>query len=772
MAELKNVVPLREHLEHAVEERVLLPGLYIITIAYRAEDRQTVMSKLPEIIKRFNSERLPDHIAQHEWENRFKIMAIKRLGPSLVPAEVVVPLSNLSKMMAELERTVKQPLVKEGIIVRKEGIGEPEAIILGLIPSDQRKFRYNFIFGLCLTIMKAAEKYGGRPYSTGLYYANKAKEVLGKDRVNRIEAFKKEVDPGGILNPGKVFGKNSLTTVMKLAGVFEPVIRPFGNLVITQIGERPKESAKGIPGDVAWYAYACSQCGYCVDNCDQFYGRGWESQTPRGKWFWLREYLEGREKWDQFMVDSMVACTTCEVCNNRCSVSLPIEQSWMKLRGQLIQTEKKMTFPPFEMMAAALTKEGDIWAGYRSDRTSWFPKDLIAKHGPGHKARTVYFAGCTASYVEKDIAIASVRLLDAAGVDFTHVGNRENCCGTPMLVSGKWDVFAETIRKNIQSVKEAGADTVITSCPACDMMWRQVYPKWARKLGIEFNIKSRHYSEVIAEKIASGEFKFPTNGHEPCTVTWHDSCHMGRVSSVYEPPRKMLAAIPNVKMVEMEHNREEALCCGSVLTLIKEPAVAAGIGEIRLAEARAAGAEKMVALCPCCEFQLRVSADKNKSPIEVVDLAHFAAERLGFELPDPHPEVQRQWAVFEAMIKLMTPEGFAQLMGTMWPEMINAMPFGMGPLMRAMGKIPGALNLMKPLFPVLFPRLLPMMMPKVMPTMLKRVAAVIPMPDYMAEQMPELMPKVMNNLMPHMIKDVVPLVSGPMIDYLQGKKAR
>ncbi len=116
----------------------------------------------------------------------------------------------------------------------------------------------------------------------------------------------------------------------------------------------------------------------------------------------------------------------------------------------------------------------------------------------------------------------------------------------------------------------------------------------------------------------------------------------------------------------------------------------------------------------------------------------------------------------------MTPQGFANLMSLMWPQLIDAMPFGMGPMMRAMGKIPGALNLMKPMFPILFPRLLPMM-PKVMPVMLERVAALIPMPDYMVEQMPELMPKVMDNLMPHMIGDLVPLVTQPMIDYLTGK---
>jgi len=771
MAEMKNRAPVRMHLGHPAEHKVILPAAYIALLAYRKENEAKIVPHLADILHDCQGEVLSQAIAEHEWQGRFNLMIVKRLGPSLVPAEIVVPLDKLGEVMDEIEHKINLPVVKEGVIVKKGKDGKPEAVILGFIPSDQRKFSYNFVFGLVLTIMKIAEKYGGRPYSTGLYFTGKAAKILGAERVARIKRFKKTVDKKGVLNPGKVIGRGLVSRALGIAKVFEPVVRPFGNNVMTQVGERLEKPVRGIPADVAWYAYACSQCGYCVDECDQFYGRGWESQSPRGKWYWLREYLEGRVDWDQKMVDTFLVCTTCELCNLRCSASLPIEPSWMKLRGKLIHEDKRMTFPPFEMMAAATVAEGNIWAGYRKDRSKWLPEEMKAKHGPGTKAKTVYFGGCTVSYVENDIGQAAVTLMDAAGVDFTTLGNVENCCGTPMLVAGKWDVFADTMKKNIAAVKAAGADTVVSSCPACDMMWRHVYPEWAKKLGLEFGITAKHYSELVSAKIKTGEFKFthPVNKR----VAWHDSCHIGRVSGVYEPPRDVIKAIPGVEFVEMTHHHEEAHCCGSVLTLIKDPLIAHDIGEMRIGEAAAVKAEAILALCPCCEFQLRVTKEKKHSPIEIRDLAAFACQGLGKTFADPSDEVSRQWKVFEGMIALMTPQGFADLMGTIWPEMLKAMPLGMGGMMRFMGKL-GPVGgfmfaLMKPVFPILFTKLLPGMMPKVMPAMLDRVGAMIPMPDYMKEQMPAMMPKVMDNLMPHMLPDVVPLVVPKMIAYLRGR---
>ena len=65
------------------------------------------------------------------------------------------------------------------------------------------------------------------------------------------------------------------------------------------------------------------------------------------------------------------------------------------------------------------------------------------------EAEYAYFAGCTASFVENDIAIGAVRMLDDAGIEFTGLFEKEACCGIPMLVAGKWDVFEKIMRMNV-----------------------------------------------------------------------------------------------------------------------------------------------------------------------------------------------------------------------------------------------------------------------------------------------------------------------------------
>jgi len=69
-------------------------------------------------------------------------------------------------------------------------------------------------------------------------------------------------------------------------------------------------------------------------------------------------------------------------------------------------------------------------------------------------------------------------------------------------------------------------------------------------------------------------------------------------------------------------------------------------------------AETILALCPCCEFQFRVTKEKKNLSLEIQDLAIFACQGLGKEFKDPSPEISQQLAVFEKMIALMNPMVF------------------------------------------------------------------------------------------------------------------
>jgi Fe-S oxidoreductase/FAD/FMN-containing dehydrogenase len=773
MGHIRNNLPPHMEHGHVVEQhRPTVPEGYVAVLAAPGSQRAAIDAELPALIQAAGGEAIDSEVVEHEWENRFNLMHGKRLGPSTAPSEVVVPLSNLAAALQAIEKRIGLPMLMEGMVTTHPLSGDADDVtLLGFILHDERKLTFNFAFGLALSVLKIAKENGGRAYATGLYFTNEAKEVLGAERVERLRAFKQEVDPAGLLNPGKVLsGKPLLSGFMTVAGLFEPVVRVLGNASKVPIGERIEgQGRRGIPDDVAWYAYACTQCGYCVDSCDQYYGRGWESQTPRGKWYFLRQYMEGKADWNQKMVDSILACTTCELCNVRCCEDLPIEPSWLKLRGQLIHDEDRLTFPPFEIMRQSLLKEHNIWASYRVDRPLWMPEDKIGKLP--ERAEIAYFPGCTASYVEPDIAQATACLLHKAGVEFTYLGHDEACCGIPMLVAGLWDAWETIMRHNIEAMKARGVKTIITSCPACWLVWSTFYPEWAEKLGIDYPFEAKHYAEVLSDQIEAGEFAL--DHQVDLTVTWHDSCHMGRAGKIYEAPRKLIEAIPGVKLVEMEHNRQEAHCCGSVLSLVADPDVGERIGDIRLREAEDAGAQALVAACPCCEVQFRVTVDKTGRDMPIIDLAHLACDGAGIDHPDSTPYALEMWAVFESMIRLLQPEAMAQFMASLLPEMIDAMPGPFPPMMKMVKASPGPVRdgmvaVMKPVMPFLFPRLLPGMMPKIMPDMLAAVNRRIQMPQHMEEQMPDLMPAAMENLMPKMLPLIIPHFMPYMEAYLKG----
>ncbi|MBK5211618.1 MAG: FAD-binding oxidoreductase [Coriobacteriia bacterium] len=744
--------------EHHFEPNI--PVSYVAVVAYPTSRTESVAAPLEKIVQAHGGTDLGNEAADHEWEQRFSPMRLKRLGPSIVPTEVIVPLDQLEAVINEIDKKLKQPLIIEGMDLEGDRV-----ILLGFIPHDERSFKFNLAFALALTVIKIAKQHGGSAFSTGLYFRGEAESVLGKEHVRELARYKEKVDPQHLMNPEKVLDKGFVNVMMGAAQALEGVIRPFANAAkpprkMTDI----TREVNGIPGDVALMAYSCASCGYCVPTCEQYSGRGWESQSPRGKYHYIREVMAGKEKWDRKAIDTMLLCTTCEVCNERCQLQIPIEHNWTTMRGKLIHEDKNGTFPPFEMMAASLRDEKDIWAAKNEHRADWVPEDVAPKLK--ESADVLYFAGCTASHVETDIAEATLRLLTDAGHDVCYMGTDEMCCGVPMKMAGKWDLFEEIYVHNTTEARKRGAKTIVTSCPACGLVWKEMYAELARKRGEEYDFEVKHYSELIAPAIADGtiELKRPIEGR----VTFHDSCHQGRAQGIYEPPRDMLKAIPGIDYVEMEHNREEGMCCGSVITLIGEISVAPILGGQRLQEAVDQKADKVIALCPCCQVQLRDSNDKNHMGLVIDDLARVVAEAAGYDIPTSDAYSKYMWSYFEKFIILMKPENMAKLMEDVYPQMLNSMPAGMKPMMMGMRHVPGGLDLMEKMMPALFPLLAPSILGKVMPDLIVAVKDYIGiMPDDMDELIPELLPKTMDQLMPTYLPELIPFLVPSFIDYVR-----
>jgi Fe-S oxidoreductase/FAD/FMN-containing dehydrogenase len=731
---------------------------------YPAKCATTIQQPLNDAIAGANGHVESDAEAQKEWDNRFYPIRLKRLGPSLISSESVVsvPFAQLGQVIQEIEAKFPDIAI-EGTMISKQQVS-----LLGHILADERSPAYTFEFPKSLDIIQMACRHGGRPYSTGLYFTGYARQNLGDTRAKRLGDFKRSVDPSGIMNPGKVLPQNHnpflLKTTMNMAGLGGPFLA-IGRKVFSH---KPK-LARLIPQDTASEAYACAQCGYCLDVCDQYWGRRWESESSRGRWYFLREYLNGKAQFNQMMLDSFLLCTTCKRCNDVCQVQIPIQEMWDRMRGVVIHEKGYHTFPGFEMMASSARRQSNIWAGAREKRDAWVPADVK----PLEKGKIAYWAGCTASYVEHDIAQNAAHILKEGGIEFAYLGKDEACCGIPFYAAGKWDMFEGIARHNIEEMNKRGVQEIVLSCPGCWVTLNHYYREWAKKLGLKYDIKVTHITEVTAQLVKEGRLTFKRTPKDGGKVTYHDPCHIGRHGGIYEPPREVLNAIPGVKLVEMEHNRKDGLCCGSVLSRVGRPPAADAIGSLRIGEAEETGANVCLTTCPCCEVQLRVGARFKKSKVRVLDWSDVVADALGYEQTDPTHNVLDAWDVFGTAIDMMTVDGMVEMMGKMMPEIMDAMPGYMKRMMAMMKAMPGPVRepmfkMMEKMVPMLMPRLMPGMMPALMPRAIALMKEGIPnMPPVMERMLPDMMPEVMGSILPPMLPRIGPKLAPAMTAFLR-----
>jgi len=240
----------------------------------------------------------------------------------------------------------------------------------------------------------------------------------------------------------------------------------------------------------------------------------------------------------------------------------------------------------------------------------------------------LYYVGCTGSYDTRAqrAARALGTLLGRAGVSFGVLGSEENCDGNEVHKLGEAGLFEMLAENNVERFSSLGAKKIVTLSPHGYNAVKNLYPRY----GGDFQVF--HYTRLLLELIQEG--RLPVSAGFDARVTYHDPCFLGRWNDEYETPRRLLAAVPSLRLVEMEKNRDAALCCGGGAGNFEIDLLGgsdASPARQRVRHAAETGATVLAVACPKCLVMLEdaVKAEELEGTLAVKDIAEILAEAAG-----------------------------------------------------------------------------------------------------------------------------------------------
>jgi heterodisulfide reductase subunit D len=407
---------------------------------------------------------------------------------------------------------------------------------------------------------------------------------------------------------------------------------------------------------------ACTRCGECSNWCPAYEQDKRETINPRGRAHAFKQLIKrqyGLLRPDGFLgkllgkkpiteaeirqiATDLYACSTCRQCHFVCPVSIDTVELWESIRRCIVEAG----YGPLDSqkdLVTSVKSYDNPWRQPRSSRARWTriakkkkrihdePKDMSK-----NKAEVLYFVGCTGSYdvnVE-EVAINTVKIFEHSQTDYGILGNKERCCGSVLLRMGDHESFETIAKENIKQFNELGIKTLVTSCAGC---FKTIKEDYAKIGGMNFDIK--HTVEYLVDLIKSGKLELK---HDvKMKVTYHDPCHLGRHSGVYDAPRQVLRMIPGIEFVEMERSREFSRCCGAGGGLkAGYPDMQNKIAQKRIDDALATGATELVSACPFCYQGLQVGIQATNAPLTMRDITELVAMSITGNVSSEIPEAE------------------------------------------------------------------------------------------------------------------------------------
>jgi succinate dehydrogenase/fumarate reductase iron-sulfur protein len=315
-------------------------------------------------------------------------------------------------------------------------------------------------------------------------------------------------------------------------------------------------------------------------------------------------------------------CLNCRRCDVVCPLSLEIRSRTMeRLKSEAL--ENGYAPPAIKDFLENIYKFGNPWAMSRRNRAKW-AEELEVAHFDAEKHDFLLYIGDTGSYDTRaqEASKSLAKLLLKAQLSFGILGKTEMSDGNEVNRIGEQGLFEEIAKKNIETFNSLKVEKIITLSPHAFNTFKNEYPN----LGGKYEVM--HYTHLLRDLIANDKLELKRNFKD--TVTFHDSCFLGRYNGEYGAPREILKGIPGLKLVEMERIMESALCCGggggNFVTDIVEVKLKPSI--LRLKEVCSAGANILAVSCPKCliMFEDGIKSENLEGKIVVKDISELVQE--------------------------------------------------------------------------------------------------------------------------------------------------
>jgi L-lactate dehydrogenase complex protein LldE len=231
------------------------------------------------------------------------------------------------------------------------------------------------------------------------------------------------------------------------------------------------------------------------------------------------------------------------------------------------------------------------------------------------------FIPCFVDQLYPQTAFNTIKVLEKAGCSVSY-NPSQTCCGQPAFNAGFWDDAREVCSKFLRDF--SASEYIVTPSASCAGFVRNYYAKLFEESPRLIDAKAigpkiYELSQFLVDVLGQTNFNAKLEG----IATYHDSCAGLRECKIKNEPRKLLANVEGLELVELQ---DVETCCGFGGTFaVKYEPISIGMAEQKVENALATGADYLISTDLSCLMHLQGYISNKKYSLKTMHLADVLA---------------------------------------------------------------------------------------------------------------------------------------------------